>query len=110
MGIALETSKRGVAAAVVADAVSDHARQDECHARDADHVRRVLRDECLVCMVIDGSEVDDDVKRAARGHQHEAEEHHERDSTKAASGFYREHALEIHRTKRSVKCIAQFRM
>jgi hypothetical protein len=72
MGIAVRTSVRGgraPAASLVASAVDDDAGQDECHARDADHVRPVGGHECLVCVVVDRAEVDHDVEHAANGHE-----------------------------------------
>jgi hypothetical protein len=109
MGIAVWTSMvgRAPAAGLVAGAVDDDTRQDESHARDADQVRRVLRDEAGVRVVVDRAEVDHDVQDTAHGHQRDAEDHRERE---LADPFYHEHPLSIHLTRRHVKSIARIRM
>ncbi len=109
MGMAVRASLAGRAAAAggVADAVRDDAGQDEGHARDAHHVRRVLGCEAFVRVVVDLGEVDRDVHEAADPHQHEAEDHRERQSP---DPFYRKHALEIHPARRAVKSIEEIGM
>jgi hypothetical protein len=106
MGIAVRASLggRATAASLVARAVDDDARQDECHARDSDQVRPVRRHEGLVRVVVGRAEVDDDVHEATHDHQRQAEDHRQR---KASERFYHEHELEIHRRPRAVKSIAQ---
>lgn len=95
MGIAVRASLGGRASAalVVASTVQDEARQDESHARDADHVCAVRGEHCAVRVVVDRAEVDDEVQDAARGHQRQADDHRER---QAPETFYHEHVLEIH--------------
>ena len=90
MGMAVRASLAGRASTAggVADAVCDDAGQDEGHARDADHVRRVLGREARASVVVDLGEVDRDVHDAPDDHQREAEEHHERQSP---NPFYRKH-------------------
>jgi hypothetical protein len=106
MGIAVWASLGGrvTAASLAASAVDDDARQDECHARDPDHVRCMRRHEAVVCVVVDRADVDDDIQDAAHGHQREAEEHQER---QLPEPFYHEHALEIHPEPTRVKSIEQ---
>ena len=98
---------RAPAADLVAGAVHDETRKDESHARDTDQVRRVLRNEAGVRVVVHRAEMDRDVQDTARGHQREAEDHREREPP---DPFYHEHWLLIHPTRRHVKSIARIRM
>lgn len=113
MGMAVRASLAGRAPAAggVADAVRDDAGQDEGHARDADHVRRMLGCEALVNVVVDLGEMDRDVQDAADSHEHEPEDHHERQSPELEpEPLYRKHSLQIQPPRRAVKSIDEIGM
>ena len=84
---------RAPAAVVVERAAPHDADEDECHARDAEEMRRVLRGESAIRHVMDRSEVERDVEYARHHHQREADEHHRRHAAEPSRAFYHEHSL-----------------
>jgi hypothetical protein len=90
MGMAVETSMAGRdGAAMAAGAVDDDARQDEGHAGEANQVRDVLGADHGVGLVAQRREVEHDIEDAARGHEAEAQEHHDRERSQVAHVLYR---------------------
>jgi hypothetical protein len=92
MGIAIEASMAAAGRALAelaAGAVGDDAHQDEDHAGDADQVRPVLVESSAVSVVMDGTNMDDDVGDPGCGHQDQAEQHYRRNPFQEADQLYR---------------------
>ena len=85
---------------MTAGAVYDDSRQDEDHADDAEQMRHV-RDSRVAGSVLSGHEVNHDVENAGRNEDHDPGSCHGRQfaevAQEAATSFYHQHVLVIHR-------------
>jgi len=97
-------------AAMAAGTVQDEPRQDERHAGDPHHVRKVLGGQARVGSVSGGTEVNHHVQHATGGHHQQADEHERRQSPEREQRVYHQHVLVIHRREAAVNCIDRIHM
>lgn len=97
-------------AALAAAAVDDDSHQDEDHAGDTEHVRKVLAHGSVVRFVSPAAEVKHDVDEPRRDHHGQTDlgsaRHPEQVVEECAHRFYHQHWLVIHPAARDVNSIA----